>query len=54
VEKTVILELKSVQNLDESVYKQLFTYLHLSRLQAGLIFNFHERLLKDSIKRMIL
>ena len=54
VEKTAILELKSVQNLDESVYKQLFTYLHLSRLQAGLIFNFNERLLKDSIKRMIL
>ena len=54
VEKTVILELKSVQKLDESVYKQLFTYLRLSHLKAGLIFNFHDRLLKDSIKRMIL
>ena len=54
VEDRLILELKSVQNLDESVYKQLFTYLRLSGMRAGLIFNFHHRLLKDGIKRMIL
>ena len=54
VEDRVILELKSVQNLDDSAYKQLFTYLRLSGMKAGLLFNFHERLLRDGIKRMIL
>ena len=53
VEDRLILELKSVKNMDESVYKTLFTYLRLSRLKVGLIFNFHERLLKDGIKRMV-
>lgn len=54
VEDRLILELKSVKKMDESVYKTLFTYLRLSHLKAGLIFNFHERLLKDGIKRMII
>lgn len=54
VEKKVILELKSVQNLDDSAYKQLFTYLRLSGLKAGILFNFHDHLLRDSLKRMIL
>ncbi len=54
VEDRLILELKSVKKMDESVYKTLFTYLRLSHLKAGLIFNFHERLLKDGIKRMVI
>ena len=53
VEDQLILELKSVKTIDPSVYKTLFTYLRLSHLKAGLIFNFHERLLKDGIKRMV-
>ena len=53
VEDQRILELKSVKTIDPSVYKTLFTYLRLSHLKAGLIFNFHERLLKDGIKRMV-
>ena len=48
------MELKTVKKMDESVYKTLFTYLRLSHLKAGLIFNFHERLLKDGIKRMVI
>ena len=54
VEDQLILELKSVKTIDPSVYKTLFTYLRLSHLKAGLIFNFHERLLKDGIKRMVI
>ena len=54
VEDRLILELKSVKTIDPSVYKTLFTYLRLSHLKAGLIFNFHERLLKDGIKRMVI
>ena len=53
VEDRLILELKSVKTIDPSVHKTLFTYLRLSHLKAGLIFNFHERLLKDGIKRMV-
>lgn len=53
VANQVILELKSVKKLDESVYKTLLTYLRLSRLKVGLIFNFHDRLLKDGLKRMV-
>ncbi|MGD9782746.1 MAG: GxxExxY protein [Kiritimatiellia bacterium] len=53
VEDRLILELKSVKKIDPSVYKTLFTYLRLSHLKAGLIFNFQERLLKDGIKRMV-
>ena len=54
VEDRLILELKSVKTIDPSVHKTLFTYLRLSHLKAGLIFNFHERLLKDGIKRMVI
>ena len=53
-EDRLILELKSVKTIDPSVHKTLFTYLRLSHLKAGLIFNFHERLLKDGIKRMVI
>ena len=53
VEDRLILELKSVKKMDDSVYKSLFTYLRLSHLKAGLIFNFQEKLLKDGIKRMV-
>ncbi|MGD9611829.1 MAG: GxxExxY protein [Kiritimatiellia bacterium] len=54
VENRLILELKSVKKMDDSVYKTVFTYLRLSHLKAGLIFNFQEKLLKDGIKRMII
>jgi GxxExxY protein len=54
VEDRRILELKSVKTIDPSVHKTLLTYLRLSHLKAGLIFNFHERLLKDGIKRMVI
>ena len=53
VDDRVILELKSVKKLDESDYKTLLTYLRLSHHKVGLIFNFHERLLKDGMKRMV-
>ena len=54
VEDRLILELKSVKEMDDSVYKTIFTYLRLSHLKAGLIFNFQEKLLKDGIKRMVI
>ena len=53
VEDQIILELKSVKQLDDSVYKQLLTYLRLSNRKLGLVLNFHEELLKNGIKRVV-
>lgn len=53
IEDQIILELKSVKQLDDSVYKQLLTYLRLSGRKLGLVINFHEKLLKNGIKRVI-
>ncbi|PTT70909.1 GxxExxY protein, partial [Chryseobacterium sp. HMWF001] len=41
VEDKVILELKSVKNLEEIHYKQLQTYLKLSDKRLGLLINFN-------------
>ena len=53
IEDQVILELKSVKQLDDRVFKQLLTYLRLSSRKLGLVINFHEELLKNGIKRVI-
>jgi GxxExxY protein len=53
IEDQVILELKSVKDLDDHAYKQLLTYLRLSGRKRGLIINFNEVLLKNGIKRVI-
>ena len=52
-EDQIILELKSVKELDDHAYKQLLTYLRLSGRKLGLIINFNEGLLKNGIKRVI-
>lgn len=53
IEDQVILELKSVKQLDDRVFKQLLTYLRLSGRKLGLVINFHEELMKNGIKRII-
>ncbi len=53
VEGQVILELKSVKQLDDSACKQLLTYLRLSGRKLRLVINFHEKLLKNGIRRVI-
>jgi GxxExxY protein len=49
----VILELKSVEKLEPVHFKQLLTYLRLTRLRLGLLINFGENLLKDGIHRVV-
>lgn len=41
VERTVIVELKAVEALNDIHKAQLLTYLRLSGLGVGLLFNFH-------------
>jgi GxxExxY protein len=52
VEGSVILELKSVEDLMPVHTAQLLTYLRLSGMQVGLLLNFNKPLLKDGIKRL--
>ena len=52
-EKTVIIELKSVEALVPVHRAQLLTYLNLSDNPVGLLMNFNVPVLKDGIKRMI-
>lgn len=54
VEKSVILEIKSVDRFDPIFEAQLLTYLKITGLRRGLLLNFNSRLLKDGIKRLIL
>lgn len=53
VEKKVIVEIKSVENLAEVHYKQLITYLRLSDLRVGLLVNFNCADISKSIHRKV-
>ena len=53
VENKLILELKSVEALNEIHLAQILTYLKLSNCRLGLLINFNTLLFKDGIKRVI-
>lgn len=53
IENRVIVELKSIETIAPVHYKQLLTYLRLSRLKLGLLINFNEALIKNGIKRVV-
>ncbi|MDY6837828.1 MAG: GxxExxY protein [Thermodesulfobacteriota bacterium] len=53
VEDTIIVELKSVETIQNVHKKQLLTYLRLANKPLGLMINFNEALLKDGITRII-
>lgn len=53
VENKLIVELKSVEALNDVHLAQLLTYLKLSNCKLGLLINFNVALLKDGIKRVI-
>ena len=48
----LILELKSVEQLEPVHAKQLLTYIRLKDIRLGLLINFGESLLKNGIKRI--
>lgn len=54
VDQRLILELKAVESLTEMHRAQLITYLHLKKLQLGLLINFNVVVLKNGIKRVVL
>ena len=52
IEKSVIVELKSVEKVIDIHKKQLLTYLKMSDLRLGLLINFNVPLIKDGITRI--
>jgi GxxExxY protein len=53
VEKSVIVEIKSVVTMNPVYEAQLMTYLRLSSVRLGFLINFNVPHLKDGIKRMV-
>jgi len=53
VEKTVVIELKTVESLNDVHTAQILTYLKLGNYPLGLLINFHAKLLKNGLKRFI-
>lgn len=53
VENKVIVEIKSIEALRDVHFKQLNTYLKLTNKKLGLLINFNESSLTDSIKRIV-
>lgn len=54
VENKVVVEIKSVENLNEVHIAQTLTYMKLGSYRLGLLINFNVYLLKDGIKRLII
>ena len=53
VENKLVIEIKSVEALNDVHLAQILTYLKLSDCKLGLLINFNVALLKDGIKRVI-
>jgi GxxExxY protein len=54
IEKKLIVEVKSVEALNDIHMAQMLTYLRLSNCKLGLLLNFNAVLLKSGIKRVAL
>ena len=50
----LIIENKSVKQISDIHLSQILTYMKLSNISLGFIFNFNVRHLKDGIKRVVL
>ncbi len=53
VERSIVVELKSVETLAPVHAKQVLTYLRLLDYRLGLLINFGAPLLKDGIRRIV-
>jgi len=54
VEKSVVVEIKSLSSFEPVHEAQLLSYLKLGGWKLGLLVNFNVPVLKDSIRRRIL
>ena len=53
VERCLIVELKSVEQINPVHKKQLLTYLRLANCRLGLLINFNTELIKNGISRIV-
>jgi GxxExxY protein len=53
VENKIIIELKSVEALQNVHFKQILTYLKLSKMKVGYLINFNVESLKEHIHRKV-
>ena len=53
VDKKVVIEVKSVESVNEVHMAQILTSMRLGNYKLGLLFNFHVLKLKDGIKRVV-
>ena len=53
VEEKVVIELKTVEFLNDIHKAQTLTYLKLGNYKLGLLLNFQELVLKNGIKRIV-
>jgi len=53
VEDSVVVEVKAVEQLAPIHDAQLLSYLRLSEKRVGLLINFHVRVLKNGLKRIV-
>jgi len=54
VENKIVIELKSVEALNDVHTAQILTYLKLSKCKIGFLMNFNVKSLKNGIKRYIM
>lgn len=53
VENKLVVEIKSVLEMNEIYFAQMLTYLRLGNYRLGLLINFNVLHLKDSIRRVV-
>jgi len=53
VDKKVIVEIKSVEQIARSHPKILLTYLRLTKIKVGLLINFNAAIIKEGITRIV-
>jgi len=53
IENKLILEIKSVEALNDIHFAQLLTYLKLTNCKLGMLINFNVLLIKNGIKRVV-
>ena len=53
IENKVILEIKSVEALNDLHFAQILTYLKLTNCKLGMLINFNVTLIKNGIKRVV-
>ena len=53
VERRVVIEVKSVESLNEIHFAKTLTYLKLGNFKHGLLINFNVSFLKQGIKRIV-